>query len=396
MQINYGPIMLNLNSLLSFLIAILSFLLASCYEETNLVQSNALEKKFYKKLATKIDSNIVYVDSIRFEMEYAFGDPRNFAAEEDMIIEPQAQLCGTKTTYGWGVDHFEPMAGKLVGIWPEDGYHSSEHLLLYKNKWGYLGLVLGADSYEYNEALQAGYLSGNLMLNISYPAEWSIDNFNAGRYNAGEAIDHACNGNAGKTLYSDIQLTQMMNYVHTRRPNSVFVIDSYKRCQHMLSAYELTDRIMCSAYNHWYEIPGFCNPNMSWGPSAEWYNFVEGGIDQRSDWSDMRNYFGIKFSSTWINTYELSEFGDLFGYASNLGLSEIWIYARDVHQTDQFENISLAAWNSRFLRRFDRKYRIEWRCDNPDPCQNCDPTNGEDGWYVISSTPTYEVKEVIR
>jgi hypothetical protein len=394
--------MLNRNSLLSFLIAILSFLLASCYEETNLVQSNALEKKFYKKLATKIDSNIVYVDSVRFEMEYAFGDPRNLAAEADMVIEPQAQLCGTKTTYGWGVDHFEPMAGKLVGIWPVN-YHSPSYLLEYKNKWGYSGLFIGADSYEYNEALQVGYLPANLMISIHNQTAVNdnyaekVDNFYAGRYYIGEPVDHQCDGNedTGKRMYKPTELIPIKTYISSKRPNSVFVLDGYKRCDHLQVAGTIADKVMFSSYHHWINLgTGYCITNMGWGPSIETY-YINGDSDQRPDWSEMKNIFGPRFTATWVSAQE-SEFGDLFGHASNLGLNEVWIYMGEAYPPEKFEAISLAAWNSRFLRRFDRKYRIEWRCDNPDPCRNCDPTNGDDGWYVVSSTPTYEVKEVIR
>lgn len=101
----------------------------------------------------------------------------------------------------------------------------------------------------------------------------------------------------------------------------------------------------------------------------------------------MKYRFGNKFSLTWINSTEISEFSDLFGHARNLGLTEVWIYTLGGHQTDQFENMSYAAFGSGFLRQKQRQYRIEWRCDNPDPCENCDPTL-PDGWYIYETIPT--------
>lgn len=224
---------------------------------------------------------------------------------------------------------------------------------------------------------------------------------NAGRYTVGEAIDHGCFGNNPdpdhpKRLYSDSELLQMRAYIHTKRPNSVFVIDGYKRCEHLIVAGALVDKIMFSSYHHWIKIGGYCNTNMSWGPSTEGYNFINRDADQRPDWSDMKNLLGSKFTSTWINGIgDNNEFNLLFGHANNLGLKEIWTFVDDPDPWTELRNASLAAWYSGYLRRWDRLYRITMRCDSPDPC-DCDPTDPDAGWYEVSITRTGSIREVIR
>ncbi len=70
----------------------------------------------------------------------------------------------------------------------------------------------------------------------------------------------------------------------------------------------------------------------------------------------------VKFSMTWINTDEITEFDNLYGHAKNLGLNAVWIYgswnnvqppAPVTNYNDQWYNISYAAWHQGFLRGFE-------------------------------------------
>ena len=105
----------------------------------------------------------------------------------------------------------------------------------------------------------------------------------------------------------------------------------------------------------------------------------------------MKNRYGSKFSMTWINTSEISEFDVLFGHAQNLGLNTVWIYSLDSHQYDQFEYISNAAYYHGFLRRFLRKWREKYRCNCRNGCKTIPP--GEGCWEYQGKISTNTVIE---
>jgi len=77
-------------------------------------------------------------------------------------------------------------------------------------------------------------------------------------------------------------------------------------------------------------------------------------------------------------------------------LAAIWVYrATDQgvpvpHYNDKFEEISTAAFNHGFLRKFVQPVIIEWRCELG--C-DCDPTNPDD-WQVYSVSPFGGVYEI--
>lgn len=312
-------------------------------------------------------------------------------------VQPNAYECGTKTTWGWGLEDFLPKPGKTVGIWPYE--FTISNLTTLRTHWGYSGIFVNQNNY--NIAISAGYSYQNMIMDASFATGTSdyqskISNYNAAYYYIDEAVEHACTGNDGKRLYNPTELQNVYNYVHTHRPSSFFVSSGYKRCMHFNTLVSKVDKIMFSSYYHWYHIDvATCYSNMSWGLSVEdpWASWPVDD-DQRSDWSDMKTRYGNKFSMTWIKTSEISEFDDLFGHAKNLGLNAVWIYGflnsdgtPASHYNDQFENISYAAFGDGFLRQKQRQYRIEWRCYLQDPCENCDPTL-PDGWYIYETIPT--------
>lgn len=146
---------------------------------------------------------------------------------------------------------------------------------------------------------------------------------------------------------------------------------------------------MFSSYKHWWE----CLPGIWCAWPVDY--------DQRPDWSDMKDRYGSKFSMTWIKTSEVTEFENLFEQAKYLGINSVWIYGflensgQPVdHYNDQFENISFAAFNYGFLKMKQRQFKIEWFCDNIDPCNSCDPSN-DNMWRIekITPTSTYRVIE---
>ena len=226
-----------------------------------------------------------------------------------------------------------------------------------------------------------------------------INNSNAGYYYVGEAVNHGCIGNKGKRMYSPDELNYVASYIHSRRPGAKFVSDGYKRCGHFDVLAGIVDKIMFSSDEHWYKVnlPG-CYTNMGWGEDYENYMWWAGDYDQRPDWSDMKTRYGSsKFSMTWIYTFEITEFDNLFGHAKNLGLNGVWVYGYTdngvpvAHYDEEWGNISYAAWNQGFLRQFRRKYYYTYHCLEPDPCNNCNDPDAQ--WVLDSVYKTSEIKE---
>lgn len=323
-------------------------------------------------------------------------------------IVPMAGPCGEKTTYGIALHHFEPKAGKKIGVWPYE--FNLTNLTNLRTKWGYSGIFVQPDQTQYDLAQSAGFSTSNMMMSIGFTTNYeqyidAVDNYNAKYYYVGEAVEHSCWGNedVDQRLYNPSELYQISTYIHSHpnRQGSAFVSDGYKRCSHLDVLSYYVDILMYSSYSNWYQpfLATPCNPNMSWGPPME-NAFWEGSSDQRSSWSDMKSRYGNKFKQTWINTSEITEFGALFGHAANLGLSEVWVYGfkqdngqPTPHYNTQWENISNSAFSAGFLRKFVQDVKVTWKCTSQDPC-DCDPSDPDAGWYVYSITPTGSIREI--
>lgn len=280
-----------------------------------------------------------------------------------------ASYGSLRYSYDWRFDHYEPKSGKTVGVWPVD--YSTSNLTTLRAHWGYSGIFIGANQTQYNNSISAGASLNNIMVGLTGVADADragyINNFgNVFAYYVDEPADqnHSMGG-----------IRDVLNALNF---NSFFVISGYKRTYALNVGVEQADKVMFSSYKHWYEIlPGIW---VSW-PVDD---------DQRPDWSDMQNRYGSKFSMTWINSTEISEFDDLFGHAQNLGLTGVWVYTLDGHQTDEFGNISAAAYAHGFLRRFYREWKNEYKCINPYGTSTYPPSSD---WVCIGSSPTNNLNE---
>ncbi len=264
----------------------------------------------------------------------------------------------------WKPDHYEPRPGKSIGIWLKS--YSRNYMDECRKTWGYKKIFIPAINI-YKAAMEAGYSSDDIMMNVAFKAgtedfEKIISACNARYYYIDEAVNHGCFGNKNKRLYTPDELERVYSFIHTERNRSCFVSSGYKRCSHFDTLASICDQIMYSAYSNWFEsiFPCF-ESNTGWGAPSEpaWLN---GSDDQRSSWDDMKNRYESKFNMTWINSYEVTEFDELFNEAEQLGLSEIWIYTLDDHHFDEFANISEAAFRHGFLDRYIRKYNQVYKC----------------------------------
>ena len=287
------------------------------------------------------------------------------------IVTPMRPVCGYRAIYGWGLDHFASKPGKTVGVWPLD--YSQSNLTTLKTHWGYSELFIdAAQQYQFDNAILSGYSSNDIMIGLTSIPDQNrssiIQHFGqVYGYYIDEPADQ--NHSLGGIYRSDLG-------------TSSFIISGYKRTSLLNYYVSITDQVLFSSYHHWYEFL----PGIWWDQPIS--------INQEIDWIDMKNRYGSKFTMTWINTYEITEFSDLFATAQVLQLNAVWIYGLDSHQTDQWLNISSAAWSHGFLRGFEQEYLTEWRCSYPNPC-DCDNIN-PDGWYIDEIIPLHIYREVFQ
>lgn len=259
----------------------------------------------------------------------------------------------------WSVERYAPINGKIVGIWPDDSRRNSAGLARLKNYFGFNFLFAGPG--QITSSIAAGFPSSNLMINIepdyyttiiNYPQTWAY------------YVDEPYEDNK--------DISNLVPFVRNHFPSALYVMGGYRRESGFTSMVSSADKVMFTAYDHWYRTAIGNYWNWPYDP------------DQRPDWTEMKEKYGAKFSMTWIGAHkDRSTYGELLGHASNLGLMGIWLYQYDATDDGNILDFCDAAWRAGYLRKFLREYREELRCDSQ--YNDCDPSV-LDGWYVYSET----------
>ncbi len=283
----------------------------------------------------------------------------------------KSNLISQRIPYGslwyvekWKFDHYEQVPGKTLGVWPSD--YSISYLTMLRSKLGYSGILIAPNQTQYNNAVSAGFKKIMISLTSALVDKRykEIKNFgNVYAYYVDEPADqnHSIEG--------------IKNAINNLGLNSLFIISGYKRTGTLNEDVNRADKVMFSSYKHWYVVfPGIW---VSWPVDN----------DQTPDWSDMQRRYGNKFSMTWINTIETTEFDTLFAHAQNLGLTGMWVYSLDGHKKDQFGNISNTAFHYSFLKIFLRKWYDVYKCNCTIGCFNTPPDSGK-CWKYLSSDST--------
>ncbi len=239
--------------------------------------------------------------------------------------------------YSW-YKYYEPVEGKIVGIWPhENKWNDIQKLKDLKYRWGfnYILFWTGLGHDKFNMAKEAGYNpSTNIMRIVETNNYLDTKNYDAcWAYYFDEPADR-------KIPFYTVQSIKI--WLKNNFKNSLFITSGYKRNSDLINYTNLiADKVLFSSYIHWRKFLGLW---ISWPVNT----------DQRSDWTDMKNLFHNKFSMTWVSAYkDLSEYSQLLGYAKNLGLQGIWLYQYNIGAEADDNNINSlcnAAVNNGFLR----------------------------------------------
>lgn len=264
------------------------------------------------------------------------------------LLFPLLGVVYTQTVsyqYTW-TKYYVANEGKIIGVWPHNNrYTEISKLKELKYRWGFNFLVFysGYNLAKFQMAREVFPPDENIMMQILFEDYGRTAMFDScwAYY-----LDEPADRNYG---FNSVQLIK--NWYSAAYPNSPFVISGYKRNSNLINfTNAFADKTTFSAYKHWWEL-------LFW-----WVSCCPENPDQRSDWTDMQNLFGSKFTTTWISSqFDQAEYPQLLGHAKNLGLEGVWLYALEPYDNEaddvNLESFSNAAANNNFLTAFYRQAR---------------------------------------
>lgn len=285
------------------------------------------------------------------------------------IVPNAASQCQKVVNY-WLFDHYENVPGKIVGIWPrEERWSNVSRLRELKEKFGFNYMYTTLD-WPYDNVVAAGYTPSNIMgggflvTNNQYqidvqnrPAQWG--------YYTDEPLS---NQNGTVQQVESMSIFFRTYYTSSRFNAGENIVSNANEIEHTVNS------MMCTRYNDY----------------PEWFD-----PDQRSLWTDFSEELG-NFSMTWIGAHkDLSEYDNLIGHATNLGLYGTWLYQyednTDIYSNNNIETFSFFAWKWGWLTKVERKWTYVYECINQNPC-NCDPSTLSSEWILVDKYPTYETR----
>jgi len=291
----------------------------------------------------------------------------------------------------WIFDHYEPISGKVLGIWPISNSLEWSRL---RTIWGFTGILVGPVNYQ--RAINAGFNWKSMMVIVG-PNDYEniIDNYPSSAYYSGEPFHRNCPilGLTGDWINPEWKnnlhkLAIIRNYANQR--NSKYVIDHYFDCDHVLSYFNNVDIIMYDGYRRHDMLTSEC--------------FISWGEDQRHTWTRWRTLFPDHFKRVWIGTgipdpdqdNDDNEFDQLLGHAANLGLrdfGQVWLFAGENTTEGNLGNFCYLAWKHGYLRRFERLVYDVYECICPTGCYQ-PPMIEPECWQYIRTNPSNTIREV--
>jgi hypothetical protein len=218
---------------------------------------------------------------------------------------------------------YEPVEGKIIGIWPHnDRFQSTKKLNELKTRWGF-NYILLAEIYSEKELLllkNSGYDSLHVMYQVIL--ENNMESFNVLKnklFNLGKLWAYYFDEPLSKEQ-PFIQILGLFSELsnNTFYPHANFIVsevDEYKAQKFL----RVADKITYSGYG----------------------NSDKFGVDQIQTWHEWKNYLGNTFSMLWISANEDSdEYKILLKAAKELNINSIWLYALEPIETGKEVNDS--------------------------------------------------------
>lgn len=234
---------------------------------------------------------------------------------------------------------YEPVEGKIIGIWPHNNrFTDTAKLAELKNRWGFENLLIAAiyGKQEVEMANKAGFESANISLQIYLPdlqtnKEKTVNNLKEcgkiGGYYFDEPISRK------QSLPDFLWLLKVLSE-EGYYPHAQFVMSEINEYRAKQVDF-LVDEIMYSGYGS--------KENL--------------GLDQQKSWKEWQSLLGSKFSMVWISSLEDADhYRTLFKAAKELCMRGAWFYQLEPLDVDKecddsnFEKFCEAAVEFGFMK----------------------------------------------
>jgi len=303
-------------------------------------------------------------------------------------ITPNALEYGWKYENEYVFDHY--VANGEFGIWPSDNrqYAGSsgdpnriQKLNELKSIWGFNYIAANIGDYNNIQAIVAA----GFPINTNYLAT----GFTLGDSGDRNTVQNMYNGLAPSTYFWGYYMDEPYNhdccapltqysfksfrdFVKSIKPNSLF---GFGETYYMWANFYTHNPYEWVDGNHTNYYPA----NVDFVMCTRYDSFLGTSIDQRPLWDGFKSKYNNIFARTWIAAHkDGSEFRNLLGYCRDQGYAP-WFYQKQDgydYNDQMIASYCNAAWLEGFLRRYDKKYEVWYRCilnhtHNPNQPENC-------------------------
>jgi hypothetical protein len=264
------------------------------------------------------------------------------------VADSAAQQSHIKRDTVWRLEKYEAVDDAVLGIWPHElRIADAVEVKKLRNLFGfsYIFFNVNHDSAKFKMFNVAGFTPDRIMVQLtSQNFRERISSFkDVYAYYIDEPFEnnHSIEG--------------MKDFINKNSPGSLFIISGYRRTAGLTKLVSESDGVMFSSYKHWWQ----CFPGI-------WCTWPV-DMDQRPDWSDMKERYGNKSFVNWVGSHrDTLEYFDLLEHAAGLSLQGIWLYQyQDPHNSEKnMYKLSDAAWTAGYLHKYERKYVYEYTCNS--------------------------------
>ena len=222
---------------------------------------------------------------------------------------------------------YEPLPGKVLGIWPnEEIWASSEDLETLNKYFGFSSILIEPYVGQFKNVVAAGFNSSNVMALYWNPTSMQKLNGIGGIY-ADEADNNFYNKNLEN--YSPKSIKQGWDNINLMEPRPRFVIGTFKWGKQTNGSWDISDEFWIG-YELYADNITYTDYHCRCGSQID-------NNDQRQAWEEMKSKFTDKFSMVWIGAHkDTLDYAVLFDKAKELKINEIWLYQYEEKNEDYY------------------------------------------------------------
>jgi hypothetical protein len=286
-----------------------------------------------------------------------------------LAVQDSVSNYHERTDTIWRLQNYAAKEGFIIGIWPHELRieNAAEAERLHK--------YFGFSHIFFN--VNHGKEKYGMLNKVGFPPERIMVQLVSGNFR--ERVKEFRNVYAfyiDEPYENDLSIEGVREFIEEYSPNSLFITSGYRRNSGLNRVVNEADGVMFSSYKHWWQ----CLPGI-------WCTWPV-DMDQRPDWTDMKERYGDKSFTNWTGSHrDTLEFYDLLEHASDLNLKGVWLYNyQDPHNSEKnLLKFSDAAWSAGYMHKYERKFLYKYRCYNKSP-EDCN-------WELYDIQSTDEMRK---